>query len=566
MLGPLLMALPALAGGGPANVLVVYNADDADATDVALHYRDARSIPAGQLCPLTGIDPADDAISAEDYALLVLDPVEGCLEGLPQPDDVDYLVLVRGLPYRVDITGGYSVSLDMALQVYRASPVIGSGQLAGSRQANSSGTWYASIDNPVLIASVGYEEDFDLSNAYMGWYVAASAVSRMTRLPDTFSRADAGIASGYSFDGNLFVVGRLDGFDYEDARALVDRAVAADGSYPTGTLLCMESADGARGARDPECELTTRLLADAGFDAEWLSPHDSALSGRTLAAYYTGAASIRDAIAGNTYAPGAMVDNLTSYGAVPQNFRCSEGGETCPASESQTSIARWVRAGATGVHGTVAEPLNNVFPNASALLLYTFGYNMGESWLFSTRFLYWQSTWLGDPLTTPWATRPTVSVPEVEIPEGEPLIVEAAHPDGIAELRLYVDGVRVEVASGDRMEAALGRVEGEVLEVLAVAVAEDVPVAREGWPAGEVSPAPAVQGWTTATVTVGPPLPQDTGTLDDTGGGTPPPTKGCACGGAPGGGAWPALLPLLVLGLRRRARTPKQDRLRPEVE
>ena len=99
-----------------------------------------------------------------------------------------------------------------------------------------------------------------------------------------------------------------------------------------------------------------------------------------------------------------------SYGAAVGNFFCNQDGTVCPGGEAQTSIARFIRAGASGAHGTVNEPLNNPFPNAGTMILYTFGYSMGESWLFNQRYLYWQNVYLGDPLATPYAKRPVVTI------------------------------------------------------------------------------------------------------------------------------------------------------------
>ena len=177
----------------------------------------------------------------------------------------------------------------------------------------------------------------------------------------------------------------------------------------------------ARGARDPECEFLTRQLAQDGLPARWLSPFDGQLANQEVAALFTGTTSLQDGIDENIWVPGAVACNLTSYGAVPANFHCSADGLTCPENESQTSIARFVRAGATAAHGTAAEPLNNTFPNAGALLLYSAGYNLAESFLFSQRYLYWQNVLLGDPLVTPYATRPQVSVPAEapQEPEGQ---------------------------------------------------------------------------------------------------------------------------------------------------
>ena len=88
----------ALGGGGPANVLVIYNADDSEGTEIARYYAEARDIPAGQQCGLEGLDPSELTISESDYRLLILSGVDDCLRSQANPDDIDYLVLTRGLP------------------------------------------------------------------------------------------------------------------------------------------------------------------------------------------------------------------------------------------------------------------------------------------------------------------------------------------------------------------------------------------------------------------------------------------------------------------------------------
>jgi hypothetical protein len=45
------------AGLGPADVLVLFNADDPGAVEVAEHYSALRSVPARQLCGVSGVDP-----------------------------------------------------------------------------------------------------------------------------------------------------------------------------------------------------------------------------------------------------------------------------------------------------------------------------------------------------------------------------------------------------------------------------------------------------------------------------------------------------------------------------
>lgn len=325
----------ALAGGGPANVAVLFNADDSDSEDIAAYYADQRSLPLGHVCGVEGIEPGTLAMPFADYLTTVGAAVDTCLDALPQPDEIDYVVIARGLPYRVDLAdGGYSTSLSAMVQIHHA--MAGSSELAGQPQERQDSFHKASVDNPVYVRGTSGASDFDITNPYSGWYQGATKVVRSAEQPLAFTRATAGSAGGIDFSGNLFIVHRLDGFDADDARALVDRAVAADGSFPTAELLCMASADEPRGARDPECEFVARSLDAAGLAGTWLGTHDSALEGHEVAAYFTGAANLRGAIDGQTYVPGAIACNLTSYGAVPQNFVCD--GETCPASESQSTL------------------------------------------------------------------------------------------------------------------------------------------------------------------------------------------------------------------------------------
>jgi uncharacterized protein (TIGR03790 family) len=571
----LLVPLAARAGGGPANVMVVVNGDDAEALAVADHYAVARDLPVGHVCALAGIDPLLTQIDFADYGGLVHDPLVACLDALPHPEEIDYLVVVRGLPYRVALEdGGFYTSLTAMLQVHEATHRLSDDPLAGMPQANN-GNAYAWVDNPVYVDGTCQVGDLVIDNPYSGWYVSGCGIVRTYAHPPSFRRATVGQSAWYEFTDNLFVVSRLDGFDYQDARDLVDRAVAADGSFPTADILCMEGADEARGARDPECEFVTRHLEMAGWPGVWLSPHDAALEGREVAAYLTGAASLTGAIDGNTYVPGAVACNLTSTGAAPSNFFCDETGTICPESESQTSIARFVRAGATAAHGTVAEPLNNVFPNAGLLLYYALGYNVGESVLFNQRYVYWQNLLLGDPLTTPYAQRPTVVIADDHVPQGEALEITADHPDGVAAIRLYADGAIVAEGVGDTLAWTVDRDVDSQWELLAVAFAVNAERSLPGWPEDVQLPQPDVQGWATGALTVDEPLPgddddsagptddddtaddDDDTTPDDDDGGNADGEGGCGCRTVPAIPIPSALVLLaLVLMARRRAFLP----------
>jgi hypothetical protein len=583
----------ALAGGGPANVLILFNGADESASELADYYREARAIPAGHLCPVEGVEPSARTIAFPDYDATIRLARDTCLADLPQPEEIHTIVVVRGLPIRVDIEDGFSTSLGAMLQVGDTTVRSDGSPLAGSPQRYGGGAWAAHVQNPAWIGA-GSDADYTIENPYSTHYRTAPYITADDTQPLAFSRRDMDYGGTWDFTAGLFLVSRLDGFDYTDGFDLVDRALAAEGSPPLAPITCMAAADSARGARDPECAYTIEMLDAVGIPAQWLDTHDSALAGEQMAAYLTGTTSLHNAIDDNDYAPGAFACNLTSTGAVPGNFFCDEAGTTCPESEAQTSIARFIRAGLTGAHGAVAEPLNNSFPGAGMLLLYTMGYSMVESAFFTQHYLYWQSLYLGDPLTAPWAERPVVTVGSVEeLAANAPLIIDATHANSIAEIALYIDGHRVASASDtDTLSHVLeddlsdmGLTPPVTVEVLAVAVANNAVIARPGWPAGETLPRPDVQGWSAMEITVGHPEDEpppddpgdtgdgagDSGSQDvdsgepsaDTGRGPDArPKSRCGCATASvGSSPWLGLLGLL-LRTRRRPAPPTHRRRR----
>jgi uncharacterized protein (TIGR03790 family) len=547
------LSLSAFAGGGPANVLVMVNGEDAEAAEVAEHYEFERSLPPNHRCEVFGIDPSADEIPFVDYELHVLSALNDCLSILPQPDEIDILLLVRGLPYRVAIPGGFTASLEAMLQVSNATRHTGE-LVAGSDQDQSSGTYYATVRNPLWIGA-GSESDFELSNPSMAHYTTASRIVNQEEQTRSFSRGTAGRYWGIQWENNLFLVSRLDGFDYADAFDLIDRGVSADGHPPAAPITCMAAADSARGARDPECHFTISMLDAAGIDAVWIDAHDPTLSGVELAGLMTGTTSLQDGIDGNTWVDGAFAANLTSYGATPNNFRCSDEAE-CPGTESQTSIARFVRGGATFAHGTANEPLNNSFPGAGMYLLSTMGYGAIESAFFTSKYLYWQSIYLGDPLSSPWAERPEVSI-DGTVWADTPVSIDASHTEGIRELRLYADGVRVDIDLA--LADTIGASEGDTVQLLAVAIAENPVLSRTGWPEPGQHPRPDIQGWAMADITVGPDQPIDPGS--DTGDAEPTPRKAKAtgCSTAPATLPFWAISVLVVIGRLRIRRDPSES-------
>ncbi|MBB4842606.1 uncharacterized protein (TIGR03790 family) [Paucibacter oligotrophus] len=186
------------------------------------------------------------------------------------------------------------------------------------------------------------------------------------------------------------------------AKALIDRGVKADASYPTGDGYLIRTSDAARSVR--YADFAAQPAAWAGrlqlsyIDASANSANN-AISGKSnVLFYFTGLASV-PGIASNGFRPGAVADHLTSYGGL------LPGG-------GQMSALDWLSAGATGSYGTVEEPCNytNKFPQASSLIdQYYRGATLIEA--------YWKSVdwpgqglFVGEPLAQPFADKPSFSL------------------------------------------------------------------------------------------------------------------------------------------------------------
>jgi len=98
-----------------------------------------------------------------------------------------------------------------------------------------------------------------------------------------------------------------------------------------------------------------------------------------------------------SFAPGAMAEHLTSWGAEFQR--------------PQTKVTQWLEAGATATAGTVVEPYSNPdkFPSARFFVHYSSGCTMLESFYQSIACPL-QTLLLGDPLAKPYSVPMRVKV------------------------------------------------------------------------------------------------------------------------------------------------------------
>jgi len=181
----------------------------------------------------------------------------------------------------------------------------------------------------------------------------------------------------------------------EQARALIDRGIAADGSLrvrarPPASALFLATDDAARRVR-MRLYPPAGLLRGVGVDVQ-VAPAAALADAHHVLLAITGSARL-DLPPAVDWLPGALADHLTSTGGVL-------GGET-----GQSTALEWIASGATASYGTVSEPCNHLqkFPHPQLLLL---NYLQGSTAIEA----YWKSVawpqqglFIGEPLAAPFA-------------------------------------------------------------------------------------------------------------------------------------------------------------------
>jgi uncharacterized protein (TIGR03790 family) len=388
----LLLAPAARAGGGPENVLIIANGRSPESLAVANAYRAARDVPEANVCLLD--IPLDDfrsrsIVSRTVYDLKIAGPIEDFLRHHPAAGQLQFFVLCPDLPLRVE-----------------------------------SGPERKPFSLAAVLALLGSSAPFGTSpaNPYCGQQVAfEKRAGQSGRLPV------------------IHLVTWLRGYERSDALALIQRSLKADGTAPPGTFYFVKSQH-TRGYEQAADALRQRglavRLAESGHPVAAAPDVAAYLSGGE----YSGLG-WKD-LASNTYRPGCLIDMLESYGALWNNWRTF-------GYNLQTPVAWFIRAGATGVHGTTDEPFAAAFPSSGRARLfldnYTRGLNLAEAFWSAIPQLGWQNAVFGDPLCAPYAVRGKVTL-TVTAPEAPSTIynlaarVEPAPSTTPAEVRFFLDG------------------------------------------------------------------------------------------------------------------------------
>lgn len=176
-----------------------------------------------------------------------------------------------------------------------------------------------------------------------------------------------------------------------EAKALIERGIASDGTAPPGTAYLLNTSDTQRSVRAARYGIARRMLGSL-LNIQLLQA-DTLQNRKDVMFYFTGLARVPD-LRSNHFLPGAIGDHLTSAGGDLLGTR-------------QMTILEWISAGATGSYGTAIEPCNypEKFPDVPVLLRrYLAGETLIEAYWKSVA-MPGQGVFVGEPLARPYGRR-----------------------------------------------------------------------------------------------------------------------------------------------------------------
>jgi uncharacterized protein (TIGR03790 family) len=356
----------AAAAQSSENVLLVINELSPDSIRVGEHYAAVRAIPAAQVVRIKA--PVSEAITRAEYGAAIESPIGAWLSRYLLQDRVLFIVLTKGIPLRVDGTGGLSgtiASVDSELTLlYRkltGVPVLATGR----------------VDNP--------------------YFLSERPLSEARR----FSRIDS----------DIYLVTRLDGFTADDAIKLIDRG--ANPSREGKIVLDQKSTVIDRGGDAWLAETAARLTAAGqGSRVQLETTRAVATTTEPVLGYFSWGSNdpanqLRQV--GLRFSAGSIGGMYVSTDG--RTFKePGTGWKPAPAGSDtggQSLVADLIREGITGISASVAEPYLDAIVRPQILFpAYLSGFTLAEAYYLAMPYLSWQTIVIGDPLCAPYLSSP----------------------------------------------------------------------------------------------------------------------------------------------------------------
>lgn len=419
----LLQASPSHAGGGPENVFLLVNLTSQASKTVANHYISLRNIPASNVFYVEQ-DENKAMISSKDFKSQILLPAFKEIDKRGLSGQIDYLIYSCGFPWKVNFRSEFPD--EKYTPIYQPyGSLTGSTYLWAFAREKRKEMFSFSTNNYCLPrpATIDPKSDPSTTRAFRGTYRWLPDGKRSDRLGIPYLLSTAlGVSFGI-------------GNSAEEIVQYLRIAKGADGTRPSGTVYYMKHGGPRSRPRHDLYPQAIRELKKAGVNAlvlEGKFPNGK----QDIVGLTVGVATFNFSNSKCRITPGALCDNLTSYGGVFQK-------------NTQTSLTEFLVHGAAGASGTVIEPLSlpHKFPTPFLHVHYARGCSMAEAF-YQSIYAPFQQIIVGDPLCQPWASFPIVSVdgiPSGKFTKGTISLVPSSvtkKDRNVIVYELFIDGIR----------------------------------------------------------------------------------------------------------------------------
>ena len=350
----LILLLLGQSAADAKRVLLVVNQNSSESVAVGNYYAKKRAIPRENIVFVkTG---SGNNIPLNEYKAQIENPVRKRIS--TGKARIDFIVLTKGVPFRLDNDGGYSVDGHLSTMDLKVSPIRG--DLPSASEAEQEGEIRRAI-NPYF------------------------------NKREAFSHAKFGI----------YLVTRLEGYSVADAKALVDRSLAAKREKgPFFFDMAGNRSDGDYGRMNQSLKLAADGLEFRDFSVildsqpAFVAPKEAVAGyaswGRNDGGYK------REIYNRIRFKPGALCETFVSTSAFTFSKR----------EHWQSLIADLVEQGVTGVKGYVSEPYTFALARPQVLFeRYVSGFNLAESFYMASPVIKWKDVVIGDPLCAPYKAR-----------------------------------------------------------------------------------------------------------------------------------------------------------------
>lgn len=327
-----------------SRVLVVINESSPESVEIGNYYSDKRKVPKENIVKIqTG---TSNNISIPEYGAQIEKPIR---EGIDKcGHHIDFIVLTKGVPIRLQDDGGCSV--DAVLAGFR---------LPFGTMEKPSQEAIKKVVSPYF----GKDEPFD-SDKFKG----------------------------------LYLVTRLDGPSVADAKRLVDNSLNAK---PDKGPFFFDQAgnrnDSGYGALNKTLSAASEGLSKKGFQSALETTDAFVAPPEPLMGYCSWGSN--DA----RFDPDTYHKLKFKPGAIAETFVSTSGRSFAKLKDGQSQVTDLIGQGVTGVKGYVSEPFTFALARPEILFdRYTKGYNLAESFYMASLVLKWKDVVIGDPLCRPY--------------------------------------------------------------------------------------------------------------------------------------------------------------------